>query len=306
MLTRQEKERLVLDLYSQNKTYREIAKEVRICPRDIGIILKKASGEKEEKQDRKQSLLSPSSQAYKLFSEGKTPIEVAIALDLNESETIKYYEEYLNLKQMHELRMVYDEIGPDVMYFLELYKLSKDVHMKPEHVINLLQMSNGYLPFLEQKYKKLRIEINFLELEKQRSRDLGNDVGVLTKVLGNYKKEIKNLQKEKRGLEILMNSGRYEKLRKIAEEEVTNSLSKRRDLLKLAVSSVIESIRRDPTKYNFLINSNQYQDGQHMVFIDVYRALILDEAQRIFEVMAKDLTSRIINEAALTIPPKTI
>jgi hypothetical protein len=43
-----------------------------------------------------------------------------------------------------------------------------------------------------------------------------------------------------------------------------------------------------------------------MVFIDVYRALILDEAQRIFEVMAKDLTSRIINEAALTIPPKTI
>jgi len=91
MLTRQEKERLVLDLYSQNKTYREIAKEVRICPRDIGIILKKASGEKEEKQDRKQSLLSPSSQAYKLFSEGKTPIEVAIALDLGESETTKYY-----------------------------------------------------------------------------------------------------------------------------------------------------------------------------------------------------------------------
>jgi predicted transcriptional regulator len=194
MLTRQEKERQVIDLYNQNKTYREIAREVRICPRDIGIILKKASGEEEEKQDGKQS---PSSQAYKLFSEGKTPIEAAIALNLGESETTKYYEEYLNLKQMHELRMVYDEIGADVMHFLELYKLSKDAHMKPEHVVNLLQMSNEYLPLFEQKYRKLRREIDLLEFQKQKSIDLGNHVEVLTKVSEKYKKEIKNLQKGK-------------------------------------------------------------------------------------------------------------
>src|SRR5215207_6415927 len=172
MLTRQEKERLVIELYNQGKTIRDIAREVRMSFRDIGLILKKAFGEKEEKQDRKQSLLSPSSQAYKLFSEGKTPIAVAITLDLNESETIKYYEEYLNLKQMHELRMVYDEIGPDVMYFIELYKLSKDAHMKPEHVVNLLQMSNGYLPLVEQKYKKLTKETDSLESEKQKLKIL--------------------------------------------------------------------------------------------------------------------------------------
>ena len=71
MLTRQEKERLVIELYNQGKIIRDIAREVRMSFRDIGLILKKASGEKEEKQDRKQSLLSPSSQAYQLFSEGK-------------------------------------------------------------------------------------------------------------------------------------------------------------------------------------------------------------------------------------------
>jgi DNA-binding CsgD family transcriptional regulator len=131
MLTRQEKERKVLDLYNQNKTYREIAKEVRICPRDIGIILKKASGEKEEEnQDKEQSSLSPSSQAYRLYSEGKTPLEVAITLNLNEFETTKFYEEYLNLKQMDDLQMIYDEIGPNIVQFLELYKLSKDAHIK--------------------------------------------------------------------------------------------------------------------------------------------------------------------------------
>src|SRR5215203_5922714 len=119
MLTRQEKERLVIDLYNQNKTYREIAKEVRICPRDIGTILKKASGEREENQDKEQSSsLSPSTKAYQLFSEGKSLIEVAIGLDLSESETTKYYEEYLNLSQMHELGMVYKEIGGDIVNFL--------------------------------------------------------------------------------------------------------------------------------------------------------------------------------------------
>ena len=41
--------------------------------------------------------------------------------------------------------------------------------MKPEHVVNLLQMSNEYLPLLEQKYKKLTKEIEFLEFEKQKS-----------------------------------------------------------------------------------------------------------------------------------------
>jgi hypothetical protein len=305
MLTRQEKERLVIELYNQGKTIRDIAREVRMSFRDIGLILKKALGEKEEKQDRKQSLLSPSSQAYKLFSEGKTPIEAAIALDLTESETTRFYEEYLNLAQIHDLKMVYEEVGPNIMHFLELYKLSKDAHMKPEYVVNLLQMSNGYLPFLEQKYKKLRNEIDFLESEKQRSRELGNHVGVLTKVLEKYKKEIKNLQKEKRELEILMSNGQYEKVRQIAEKEANNSLSKGRDLLKLAVVCILESIRQNPDKYNFLINSSQYYSGQYAgsrPFIDGYKNLILEESQKLFELMARDLTRRIINEPTLTIP----
>ena len=89
ILTRQEKERLVLDLYNQGKTYRQISKEARISPRDIGVILnkvieeKKTKGLKEEEQDNidskknqsQEQHLSLSARAYKLFSEDKTPIE---------------------------------------------------------------------------------------------------------------------------------------------------------------------------------------------------------------------------------------
>src|SRR5215216_4318164 len=169
MLTRQEKERLVIDLYNQGKTIREISKEARMSFRDIGSVLKKASGEKEEKQDKEQSsLLSPSSQAYRLFAEGKAPVDAAIALDLSASDTTKFYEEYLDLKQMYELRMVYKEIGPDIVPFLKLYKLSKDAHMNSEHVVNLLHVSNNYLPLVEKRHKKLIKEIDFLESEKQK------------------------------------------------------------------------------------------------------------------------------------------
>ena len=49
ILTRQERQRLVLDLYNQGKTYREISKVARISPRDIGIILNEVIEEKKLK-----------------------------------------------------------------------------------------------------------------------------------------------------------------------------------------------------------------------------------------------------------------
>ncbi len=104
ILTRQERERLVLDLYNQGKTIREIAKEVRMSFRDIGDILNKAfeektqgikeqdGAEKNQNQEQEQHL-SLAAQAYKLFSERKTLLEVSIALNLRESEATKFYKQ---------------------------------------------------------------------------------------------------------------------------------------------------------------------------------------------------------------------
>jgi ssRNA-specific RNase YbeY (16S rRNA maturation enzyme) len=57
ILTRQERERLVLNLYSQGKTYHEISKVARISPRDIWVILDKAIEEKAEEQKKNKILL---------------------------------------------------------------------------------------------------------------------------------------------------------------------------------------------------------------------------------------------------------
>jgi hypothetical protein len=235
LLTRQEKEKLVIDLYNQGKTIREISKEVRISFRDIGVILRKESGEKEEKQDRKQS---PSSQAYKLFSEDKTPIEVAIKLDLGESETTKYYEEYLNLNQMHELSTVHKEIGSDIVHFLELYRLSKKERMNPQHIVSLLRIANKDLPATERRYYRLERDLVLLELEKQKSEQVGSQVGTLAKLVEDYKQQIEELSRKKIALEGLIekceNNEVYKKIRRTIEEEVNNTLSESKDLLILA------------------------------------------------------------------------
>jgi transposase-like protein len=51
ILTRQERERLVLDLYNQGKTVSEISQEVRMSFSAIGAILKKAEQENETSKE---------------------------------------------------------------------------------------------------------------------------------------------------------------------------------------------------------------------------------------------------------------
>ena len=150
-----------------------------------------------------------------------------------------------------------------------------------------------------------------MELEKQRLRDLGNQVRTLTKVSEKYKAEVKNLQNEKTKLSTLIakfeNSKEYKRIRQAVKEEVTNSLSKRKDLLQLATSSVIESITRDPDKYNFLVSSRLYNGGQYrtsQLYIDAYRVLILNEAQKLFELMERELSDKFIGIATFAISPQ--
>jgi hypothetical protein len=303
VLTRQNKEKLVIDLYNQGKTIRDIAKELRMSFRDIGTILKKTSGEMEQKQENDKPSSSPSAQAYRLFSEGKLPIEVAIALNLDEFETRRLYEEYLDLMQMHDLKNVHDEIGSDVVHFLQLYRLSKKERMNPQCIVSLLKIANNDLPELERKYHRLKRDIVLLELEKQKLKQMGSQVRILTKMSEDYKQQIDELRGKKMALGSLIREFEdhkvYKKIRRIAEEEVSNTLSRSKDLLMLAVSSVIESIMNDPTRYNFLINSNHYNDDKwsasHPNFIDMYRSLILDDSRKLFEIMERELTSKIIS-----------
>jgi transposase len=93
----EERKKRVIDLYyNQGKTTREIAKIERISIRDISAIIKEEETRR-QKHKHQQQEGEVSSKAYKLFSEGKRPVEVAIALNLREQEATKLYREYWKL-----------------------------------------------------------------------------------------------------------------------------------------------------------------------------------------------------------------
>jgi transposase len=80
-ISEERKERIIDLYYNQGKTTREIAKIERMSIRDISAIRKEEEARRQKNKDQEQS-----SKAYKLFSEGKQPVEVAIALNLREPE----------------------------------------------------------------------------------------------------------------------------------------------------------------------------------------------------------------------------
>ena len=53
ILTRKQKEALVIELANEGKTVREIAKEVHISPKDIGEILRTITGDKSPSKGEK-------------------------------------------------------------------------------------------------------------------------------------------------------------------------------------------------------------------------------------------------------------
>jgi hypothetical protein len=138
--------------------------------RDIGAILNKAREEKEASKEQTEKT-SLSTQAYKLFTEGKTPIQVAIALQLGADEVNEYHkEEYLKLIHRDNLNQIYEEIGDDdIEPFVKLYKSAKNAGMNAQHVVKLLAIANNYLPSVEHRYEVLIRKVGPLELSKQNS-----------------------------------------------------------------------------------------------------------------------------------------
>jgi hypothetical protein len=110
---------------------------------------------------------SKQSQAFILFSEGKTPVEVVIALDLPADQVQAIYREYWELKGMHKLAQIYDEVKCDLHSLLSLYKVVKDLGMEEHEIINVLQLaSSHHLEHLQWKAEYLRNDIDRLEVQK--------------------------------------------------------------------------------------------------------------------------------------------
>jgi hypothetical protein len=141
--------------------------------RDISAILREEESKQQKYKDQQQQE-EVSSQAYKLLSEGKTPLVVTITLNLREPEVNKLYREYWKLKHLYKVNSIYEEIGNDLRHIIELHRRSKKEGIGVEHVVKLLQLADEDNPFglsqLERRRKWLMDEIHELNNQIERSK----------------------------------------------------------------------------------------------------------------------------------------
>jgi hypothetical protein len=106
-----------------------------------------------------------------LFSELKSPIEVAIALDIPVDQVRTIYREYWELDGMHRLAQIYEEAKYDVHDLLRLHKVIKDLGMEKQDIINVLELvKNNQVEMLQSKVDSLKDEIKMWEIEKTMAR----------------------------------------------------------------------------------------------------------------------------------------
>ena len=170
-MSRDEKERRIIDLYyNQGKTTREIIKELRVSPNYVSAILKKEEEKNNNIVTNKQHQPSSShaTKAYELFSNEKTPLQVAIALNIRQSEAAKYNKEYWKLKGSDKLNLIDKETNGKIWPFFKLYnQLVKKRRMSIEQVINVVEIAIHKLPYMENLYKQAKDEVDKLQYIRQ-------------------------------------------------------------------------------------------------------------------------------------------
>jgi hypothetical protein len=327
VLSRKEREELVLDLYfNQNKTYYEIAKIARMSPRDIKPIIDKAINEKERTQHKTTAV-----QAYELFSKGKTLLEVTIDLNLGQAQATAYYGEYLKIVSLDNITKIYLEFQGDTSYFVKLCKEAKAAKMGVSQVVNLLRIANGYLPSVQHRYEQLQEHNNQLEsILKTKSmelQNLNNQITDASKFLDTITSEcrlktsmLQTLREQAAKMEAFVNNYKtrdqeYVKLIKSIEDKVRDALSDKKRFLELASFSVIESMRSSPDRYSSLVyhdnkknpsNDNNNHNGSSRqilapppydgYIIEHYKSTLSEESVKLYDGLVDWLVCEVVNE----------
>ena len=193
--------------YNQQKNVRQIAQEARISFRDIAAIIKKkevaAHGGNGNGNNNKYYSHSneKATQAYKLFSEGKKPVQVAIELGLREKQVDKLYREYSKLKNLNGLYEIYPQIEHCLPSFLKLHKALNKRGLNPNNVewfANAIETGDIKIPEIQKQYVKINEELEAIDYKKTMAKyqldDMNNQITYLNRISYSKRNEMAYLK----------------------------------------------------------------------------------------------------------------
>ena len=155
-MDKKQREALVLAMLEKGESYRCIAQKAKVSPNTIKMLANRAGLDE---------TTSISSRAFELYVQQKTPVEVAIVLNLEAEKAINYYHQYFMLLGITEFTKAYLQVKDNPWPFVDLVKLTQNSRMKDVEVVELLKIANGYLPRVRLEYDRIKEEKSSLEAE---------------------------------------------------------------------------------------------------------------------------------------------
>jgi hypothetical protein len=164
-LNQHQKKALVIQLYDQGKTRRQIAEVMHMGFKDIADVIKKHTGEDSVSVDKPEK--SKHARAFELFLKGKQSVEVAIELDMSADEVEELHVQYWRLSKLDDLETLYHEAKYSLSLLLQLFIILKANRVtKDKDMYNLIEQANYGLPYLNARVQNLLDQVKALESEK--------------------------------------------------------------------------------------------------------------------------------------------
>jgi hypothetical protein len=163
-----DKENLVIDLLNKGHKTREITKLAHVSNTTVKKIRQqltaKAKEEQEQQGDQRKKPLSISSQAFNLFQEGKSVVQVTTGLDLTTDQALKIHSDYLTLQNRQDVVSMLIENENKPTELLELLHYLRESHLSLKDVKEIDD--------IKKNIKNYKSEMDKLDLDTFHAKEL--------------------------------------------------------------------------------------------------------------------------------------
>jgi transposase len=257
VLNKDQKKALVIELYKQGKTRRQIAETVHMSFKDIADVINEYTGE--DIQVNKPGK-SKDAQAFELFLQGKQSVEVAIELDMPADQVEELHVQYWRLSKLDDLEILYHETEYSLSLLLRLHNVLKDKRItKDKDISDLVELANDGLPNLRARFEVLLNQIAALENEKNSLNNeilgLRNSIYTNNETIRKQNVQLRSLVKKQSVIEIMLQNASKESNYPKVTELVDQRLNDNSSLLVAALIAIFKTLKTASYGLNLLSSS---------------------------------------------------
>ena len=293
LLNQHQKKALVIELYKQGKTRRQIAEVVHMSFKDLADIIREYTGE--DKQVNKPEK-SKDARAFELFLQGKQSVEVAIELDMPADKVEELHVQFWRLSKLDNLELLYHEAEYSLSLLLRLHNTLKDKRItKDKDISDLIELANNGLPNLRARFEMLLNQVTALENEKAALSTeilgLKNSIYTNNEIIRKKHLQLRTLDRKLKQLEIMLqHTNKDSNYNKVAEI-IDQRLNDKRLLLVTALVAVLQTLKANPYGLNLLNGSSL--DIENYLGTDIDGKALLQFAESCYNSLLKSYVKAI-------------